>query len=221
LSRAPSTAPGQPEEHHDFIPSSQEEMLRARVKAELRKRMRGLRRAMPASACAERSARIVDRLATLEPLSRARTVALFQPMEDRHEVDLRPLGARLLERGVRVAYPAAEPETRALTFRFVARPEDLEIGAFGIVEPTLSCPEAAPGDLAAIVVPALAVDPRGHRIGYGAGFYDRALPRFAPPALTVVVAFDFQLLAEIPQTPLDIASNWVITDARTLPSATE
>jgi 5-formyltetrahydrofolate cyclo-ligase len=221
VTRAPSRTPGQPEGHHGFIPSSQEEMLRARVKAELRKRMRGLRRAMPASACAERSARIVERLATLEPVARARAVALFQPLEDRHEVDLRPLGARLLEQGVRVAYPAAEPETRALTFRFVARPEDLELGAFGIIEPTARCPQATPDDLDAIVVPALAVDPRGHRIGYGAGFYDRALPRFAPPAVAVVVAFDFQLLAEVPETPLDFASSWIVTDARTLASSSE
>jgi 5-formyltetrahydrofolate cyclo-ligase len=140
-------------------------------------------------------------------------------MEERHEVDLRPLGARLLERGVRVAYPAAEPETRALVFRFVTGPEDLELGAFGILEPIARCPEAAPGDLDVIVVPALAVDPRGQRIGYGAGFYDRALPRFAPPAVAVAVAYDFQLLAEIPETPFDFASAWIVTDTRTLAAA--
>jgi len=65
-------------------------------------------------------------------------------------------------------------------------------------------------------VPALAVDPRGHRIGYGAGFYDRALPRFVPPAAAIVVAFDFQLVAEVPETPLDFAAAWVVTDTRTL-----
>lgn len=178
--------------------------------------MRGLRKAMPASACAERSARIVERLAVLEPLARAGAVALFQPIEERHEVDLRRLGARLLEGGARVAYPAADPETHEMVFRFVTTPQDLEPGAFGIVEPLPHCPEAAPGELDAIVVPALAADSRGHRIGYGAGFYDRALPRFAPPAATVVVVYDFQLLAEVPETPLDFASGWIVTDARTL-----
>jgi 5-formyltetrahydrofolate cyclo-ligase len=176
---------------------------------------------MPASACAERSARIVERLAALDAVAGARAVALFQPIEERHEVDLRPLGARLLARGVRVAYPTAEPETRAMAFRFVAGPEDLEPGAFGIVEPTSRCPEAAPGDLDVIVVPALAVDARGHRIGYGAGFYDRALPRFAPPATAVVVAFDFQLLAEVPESALDFASSWIVTDTRTLAAGSE
>jgi 5-formyltetrahydrofolate cyclo-ligase len=218
LTGAPPRAPGLPLEggHHGFIPSSQEDVLRARVKAELRKRMRGLRKALPASACAERSARIVERLGAVSPIAQARAVALFQPMEDRHEVDLRPLGSTLIERGVRVAYPAVDPETRAMAFRFTAGPDDLEPGAFGILEPKPHCPEALPGSLDAIVVPCLAADPRGQRIGYGAGFYDRALPRFAPPAAAIVVAFDFQLLAEIPETPLDFATGWVVTDARTL-----
>jgi 5-formyltetrahydrofolate cyclo-ligase len=214
VSRDPSRAPGTPPGHHGFIPSSQEDVLRGRVKAELRKRMRGLRKALPASACAERSSRIVARLTDLEPIARATAVALFQPIEERHEVDLRALGANLLGRGVRVAYPAADPETRAMAFRFVTGDGDLEAGAFGILEPKASCPEARPGELDVVVVPALAVDPRGHRIGYGAGFYDRALPRFAPPAACVVVAFDFQLLAEVPETPLDVASGWIVTDAR-------
>ena len=74
--------------------------------------MRGLRNALPGSACAERSARIVERLMALEPIARARAVALFWPIEERHEVDLRALDARLRERGVRVAYPGLDPETR-------------------------------------------------------------------------------------------------------------
>ena len=67
-----------------------------------------------------------------------------------------------------------------------------------------------------IVVPALAVDPRGHRIGYGAGYYDRTLPRFAPPAVRRAVAFDFQLVAEVPSTEGDVAVDWIVTDARAL-----
>ena len=191
-------------------------MLRSRVKAELRKRMRGLRSALPATACAQRSARIVERLAVVTPVAAAKSVALFQPIEERHEVDLRSLATKLAELDVRIAYPAVDPETRAMAFRFVEGDDDLETGAFGILEPKRRCVEAAPGEIDAIVVPALAVDPRGHRIGYGAGFYDRSLPRFAPPATAIVVAFDFQLVAEVPETPLDFAAAWIVTDTRTL-----
>jgi 5-formyltetrahydrofolate cyclo-ligase len=207
-----------PSDHHGFIPSSAEELLRVRVKAELRKRMRGLRKALPTTACAERSARIAARLAALEPIAGARTVCLFWPIEDRHEVDLRPLDARLRERGVRVAYPGIDPDSGAMSFRFVADPDAMEEQGFGFREPSLRAPEAGPGDLDVIVVPALAIDPRGHRIGYGAGYYDRALPRFAPPAVTVAVAFDFQLVAEAPESAVDVPVAWIVTDARTLAS---
>jgi 5-formyltetrahydrofolate cyclo-ligase len=193
-----------------------ESLLRRRVKAELRKRMRGLRMAMPASACAERSARVVDRLLALDVVVAARAVALFWPIEERHEVDLRAAGARLAERGVRVAYPAIDQEMRQMLFRFVDRPDAMVEQGFGFREPAAREPEAPPGALDVIVVPALAVDPRGHRIGYGAGYYDLTLPRFVPPSVAVAVAFDFQLVAEAPSVETDFAVRWVVTDARVL-----
>jgi 5-formyltetrahydrofolate cyclo-ligase len=204
--------------HHGFIPSSAEEMLRVRVKSELRKRMRALRRALPAAACALRSSKIVERVAELEPVGRARRLCLFWPIEDRHEVDLRPLDATLRARGARVAYPGIDPETGAMTFRYVSDPGAMEEQGFGFREPSLREPEAPPGEIEVIVVPALALDPRGHRIGYGAGYYDRALPRYAPPAIAVGVAFDFQLVAEVPDSAADARVAWVVTDARALPA---
>ena len=205
-----------PSDHHGFIPSSAEDLLRRRVKAELRKRMRGLRKALPASACAERSARIVERLSALEPIARATSVALFWPIEERHEVDLRALDAGLRARGARVAYPRVDPETHALTFRFVLDPEALRVEGLGFREPPAEAPTADPGALEVIVVPALAADPRGHRIGYGAGYYDRALLCFARSAVTVTVIFDFQLVAESPTTEGDVPVDWIVSDARVL-----
>lgn len=195
---------------------SAEEQLRRRVKGELRKRMRGLRRTLPASACAERSARIVERLSAMQAVSEARAVALFWPIEERHEVDLRPLDARLRERGARVAYPAVDPETGAMTFRFVEHTESMLEQGFGFREPPQDAPQASPGVLDVVVVPALAVDPTGHRLGYGAGYYDRTLPSLVPPAVAIVVAFDFQLLVEIPFTAGDVPAAWIVTDSRTL-----
>ncbi|HEX3345344.1 MAG TPA: 5-formyltetrahydrofolate cyclo-ligase [Polyangiaceae bacterium] len=208
-----------PSDHHGFIPSSEEDLLRRRVKAELRKRMRGLRKAFPTSACADRSSRIVERLLAFEPVARARTVALFWPIEERHEVDLRALDALFRERGVRVAYPGLDPETHVMTFRFVDDPDAMQTLGFGFREPGPSDAEAAGDALDAIVVPALAVDPRGHRIGYGAGYYDRTLPRFAPPAVTAAVVFDYQLVAEVPATEGDVTVGWVVTDTRLLRAA--
>lgn len=186
------------------------------MKGELRKRMRGLRKTLPASACAERSARIVERLSALPPVAQSRSIALFWPIEERHEVDLRDLDARLRERGVRIAYPAVDPETRAMSFRFVEQTGSMIEQGFGFREPSQDSPEATPGTLDVVVVPALAVDPTGHRLGYGAGYYDRTLPAFAPSAITIAVAFDFQLLVEIPFTAGDVPVSWIVTDTRTL-----
>ena len=72
-----------------------------------------------------------------------------------------------------------------------------------------------PEVLDAIVIPAIALDANGRRLGYGAGFYDRALPRFAP-AKKIGVAYDFQLLAEVPVSPTDVAMDIVVTDTRVL-----
>jgi 5-formyltetrahydrofolate cyclo-ligase len=203
----PSNPPG-------LVPPSEEDVLRLRVKAELRKRMRGLRNTLPASASAARSARIVERLLGLEAFARAHAIALFWPMEGRHEVDLRPLDSLLRKAGTRVAYPAVDDGV--LTFRFVSNAEAMEERGLGFREPPSHEPVAAPGELDAIIVPALAVDPRGHRIGYGAGYYDAALPPFAPPAAAIAVAFDFQLVAEVPQTAGDVAVAWIVTDGRSL-----
>jgi 5-formyltetrahydrofolate cyclo-ligase len=192
-----------------------DDVIRARVKLELRKRLRALRATTPLDACAKRSARIVERLESLAAIASARSVALFWPIVERHEVDLRPLDAILRARGVEVAYPSIHPETRVMTFRF-ASPDALAERGLGFCEPPEAAREAARGELDVLVVPAIAIDPTGHRIGYGAGFYDRTIPRFAPPAVTVGVAYDFQLVAEVPFAPHDVALSAVVTDARTL-----
>ncbi|MGC4094255.1 MAG: 5-formyltetrahydrofolate cyclo-ligase [Polyangiaceae bacterium] len=56
----------------------------------------------------------------------------------------------------------------------------------------------------------------GQRLGYGAGFYDVTLPDFVPPAQSLIVAYDFQLLSEIPSLPHDVPGQFVVTDARLL-----
>lgn len=188
--------------------------LRHRMKAELRRRLRAVRQNLGESAWAERSRALVDALDALEPVASARRVALFFPIVERREVDLRELDARLRARGAQVAYPAIDPDTDVMTFRFTRGPDDLEERGFGFAEPSPGAPEATALDV--VVVPALAVDPSGQRLGYGRGYYDRALPRVAPPAFTVAVAFDWQVVIELPVTEGDVAVDAVLTDARRL-----
>jgi 5-formyltetrahydrofolate cyclo-ligase len=196
------------------IDAEQEVALRYQAKAFLRKRARALRSAIPRAAILERSARIVERLSLLPVVVAAGSVALFYPIEGRNEVDLTALDALLRARGKRVAYPAIDPDSRQMTFRFVDDPAAMEERGLGFREPAPSALEAAALDV--IVVPALQIDGRGYRIGYGAGFYDRTLPRFAPPAKSIGVAFSFQLIPEVPVTEGDVAVSLIVTDDREL-----
>lgn len=210
--RGEDPGPGEPHRHA----LAAEDVIRQKVKAELRKRMRGVRKTTPIEAIAERSAKIVARLEAHPAMKVAKSVAVFWPIEARHEVDLRPLDASLRARGVAVAYPAIDADTNVMTFRFVADTASLAELGFGFLEPPLDAETATTLDV--IIVPALAIDPTGQRIGYGAGYYDRTLPRF-PSAVTIGVAFDWQLIAEVPVTEGDVAVAWIVTDTRTLDAA--
>ena len=203
------------EHSHKLAP---DDFIRLKVKAELRKRLRGVRKTTPLEACELRSAALVARLEAHPAVMSARSIALFWPIVSKHEVDLRALDASLRSRGVRIAYPAIDAGTNVMTFRFVDDASQLAEKGFGFSEPALDAPEATALDV--VVVPAIAVDPTGHRIGYGAGYYDRTLPRFAPPAVSIAVAFDWQLVAEVPAMPDDVRCAAVVTDTRTI-DATE
>lgn len=182
-----------------------------RAKAELRKRLRALRQTTPAAALAKRSERIVENLRGLDAVARAPRVALFFPIEARHEVDLRALDADLRARGARVAYPSVDAEN-VMQFRFAALGE-LDPDPLGFHGAPQTAPAADALDV--IVVPALALDATGKRLGYGMGFYDRTLPRFAN-AVKIGVAYDFQLLAEVPVIDHDTTMDIVVTDARVI-----
>ncbi len=194
---------------------SAERQLRQRAKAMMRRRARSLRASMPAAALAARSAKIRELLLALPAIARAPTIALFWPMERHKEVDLRPLFAELNARGTRCAFPAITPaDAGRMTFRFVAAAEELAERGKGFAEPPPDAELATA--LAVVVVPGLAFDAAGYRIGYGAGYYDRTLPGFCPPGVAVGVAYDFQLAPEIPALEGDVPVSAIVTDARTL-----
>jgi 5-formyltetrahydrofolate cyclo-ligase len=190
--------------------------LKRRAKRQLRQRMRALRGAIPASARRDRSLAIAERVIGLPEVLGAGSVALFSPMEEKGEVDLRVVDERCRARGARVYYPSAGGDGRKAGFRLVGRLSDLAEAGHGFLEPGSDAPEAGPGEIDVMVVPALAVSELGHRLGYGAGFYDALVPQFSPPALTIVVAYDFELLAELPTHDWDVACDIVVTDARVL-----
>lgn len=188
----------------------------SRAKVAIRKRMKALRSSHPASALAARSRALVERLLEEPELDRLRGVALFWPMIERGEVDLRDFDGQLRERGVAVYYPFMDPTPSGFRtgFRLSRDASELQDRGQKFFEPPLDAPEAVRGEVDWVLVPALAVDERGHRIGYGAGYYDATLADLCPPARRIIVAYDFQRLAEIPAEAHDVACDRIVTDRR-------
>jgi 5-formyltetrahydrofolate cyclo-ligase len=174
--------------------------------------MRSVRKALPAAARAARSARIWERVWARAEWAEAVTVMLYASM--RTEVDTAPGVEAARRSGKRVALPRVGEH--GLEVRLWEEGVALvESGSMGVREPPDDAPQLDPASVDLVIVPALALDERGARIGYGAGLYDRLLPRLTR-ARRIAVAFDFQLVAEVPETPGDERVDVVVTDERVI-----
>ncbi len=157
------------------------------------------------------SARACDRLAALPEFAAARTLALYAPLPT--ELDVMPLAAAAIAHGVTVAIPRTNWTTRELLFAPLATADTnaLVLGRLGLREPGRDAPTILLSAIDLLVVPGLAFDPRGHRLGRGAGFYDRLLAHPDLRALTVGVCFDEQLVEDVPVDPHDLPVASVVT----------
>lgn len=128
-------------------------------------------------------------------------LAFYWPI--RSEADPRPAVARL---GHALCLPAVTAD--GLTFRCWTEGDALTIGTFGLSEPSPNAELVTPTTL---IIPLAAFDRRGHRIGYGKGFYDRALARL-PHARTIGLAFATQEIESVPEEAHDRALDYVVTE---------
>jgi 5-formyltetrahydrofolate cyclo-ligase len=137
-------------------------------------------------------------------------VSGFWPIRD--EIDPRPLMDALRARGHRLALPAIVDGE--LVFRELTRETALQPAGFGTLEPPAAADELSP---ACMLVPLAAFDRRGRRIGYGRGYYDRAITRLAAGAgrdpVTVGIAFSVQEVEEVPEEAHDRRLGRVLTEA--------
>jgi 5-formyltetrahydrofolate cyclo-ligase len=183
----------------------------ARAKQTLRERIRDELRKMTPAQRAELSAQACRRLQGEPAWSAAESILFYAPMPE--EVDIWPLAAEAQKAGKRVVLPRYNPDDK----RYVACDvtdvrRDLNKGRFGIPEPGAHCLKISSNRLDLILVPGLAFDFDGHRLGRGKGFYDQLLSVLQGP--TCGVAFDQQMVGHIPTEPHDIRLSCILTPTR-------
>lgn len=181
-------------------------------KAELRRAVLARRAALPPGEVREASLRACALVQSLEPWRQADEVLVYFAF--RGELDPAPLLQGLWRRGVRVLAPRCRPgEAGMLDVACVTCLEEMAPGAYGILEPHPErCPalkDHAPG---AALIPAVAFDARGARLGFGQGYYDRLLagPGFARTYL-IGLAHPFQVVDTLPVEPWDRPVHAVVT----------
>jgi 5-formyltetrahydrofolate cyclo-ligase len=195
------------EEHARHTLHAAKQALRARVLA--------ARDALPAAARAAASADIVARIERLPVFGVAHTVLLTLPFGS--EWDAWPLAQRIAASHQRLVVPRVERTTRMLALHVVDDlVRDVEAGFRGIPEPRPACPPLAPTAVDLVVVPGVAFDAQGGRLGYGGGFYDRLLPLLRPDAALVGAGFDEQIVDRVPMSAHDQRVPCIVTPTRLL-----
>jgi 5-formyltetrahydrofolate cyclo-ligase len=193
------------------------ELLMQKDKNTIRSWLLALRQGQPANEADQRSRHIARRILELDCLGRARQVLAYMPV--RGEADPRPVIEALWERGAQVLLPRCRPdEPGVMDLAACSCYEDLSPGSFGIPEPRADAclpPEAVHPDL--VLVPGVGFDHGGRRLGFGGGYYDRLLAQdtFAR-SLCIALAYEFQVIDELPGEAWDIPMHIIVTDKRTI-----
>jgi len=191
----------------------------------LRARMIAVRDALPADDRARASEAIAETFlaaweagafggATVETTER--TLVCYLPF--RSEVDVMPIVRDCWSRGIRVLAPRVDKRTKTMTLHAIAGEGDVRPGAYGIREPAPQTPLAALSPGTVMLVPGLAFDAAGRRLGYGGGYFDRLLERrraeTASGAIALVApAFSAQLVDVVPTEPHDARVRFLVTES--------
>ncbi|HDN67904.1 MAG: 5-formyltetrahydrofolate cyclo-ligase [Candidatus Latescibacteria bacterium 4484_181] len=187
-------------------------------KSWIRQTLLSRRRGLPEEQVQQKSKLIIDRLRRFPLYQRAEVIHCYLSVPKLGEVDTHDLIKQALKNGKRVVVPVTDFKRRVIKHSEIKSFEELEQKPSGLKEPKRGY--LRPIDLKLIdlvILPCVAIDPQGNRIGMGGGFYDRflsdlhALSRLPP---TVVLAYEFQMVDRIETGPKDVGVEWIITEEK-------
>jgi 5-formyltetrahydrofolate cyclo-ligase len=179
------------------------------TKTFLRKKILKQRRAIPPGVRRAKSRRIFTKISEEPFFKKARHIALYCGIAP--EVITRPFLKKILKEK-KIYLPQTEPIKKSMKLRRIrVLPGDLRKGPYGIMEPKISCPVRSATRMDLIIVPGVAFDKKGGRLGRGAGYYDRFL-RKARRVPKIGLCFREQLVKKVPMKKFDMSVDKVITD---------
>lgn len=188
------------------------------MKKETRKRMIKVRESLSEKEVVINSMAVFNTLKSFKAYKRANSVMLY--ISFRNEIKTRDIINDLLSKGKRVFIPVTINDTKELIVsELLNYEEDLQVGNFGVLEPKSEALRPTdPNQLDLVLVPGVAFDERGYRIGFGAGYYDRFLPKLREGAITIALAHEIQMVDKIENDQYDIPVDYVLTDKRLIKS---
>jgi len=182
-------------------------------KAAVRARIRAARAAVDVESRDAASRAACQRALRLPEVASARAVLAYAALPE--EIDPAPLVASLRTLGARVALPRV-CGPGVLSLHWVEADASLEPGALGVHEPDQATEWARPEEFDLVIVPGVAFDPACARLGFGGGFYDALLPILPRRVATVALAFDEQIVREVPCEEHDVPVGVVVTPSRVI-----
>lgn len=183
-------------------------------KKELRRRVQELRDRLDSEKRKKLSLAIADNLWKLPEFAEADTVLFF--ISFRSEVDTMPMIKRALREGKRVCIPCTVPENKHMVASLLENvDEELELGNYDILEPRRECLRPVkPSQIDVVIMPGVAFDCSGGRLGYGGGYYDRFLEKCSPGCTLVAPAFELQIVDHVPCADHDAHIHQIVTESR-------
>lgn len=184
------------------------------MKDNLRKEIMKIRNNVSKTEVLEKSNQIKKRLFESDEFKEATTILFYVSYDN--EVYTHDMIKESMSNEKQVVVPITDKENKRLILSVLERWDDLDYGAYVILEPRKDkVKEVSIDSIDIIVVPGVVFDERGHRIGHGMGYYDRLL-RNSTKALHVGLAFEFQIVDEIPKNKHDIPVDKIVTGGRVI-----
>lgn len=185
-------------------------------KKAIRKQLLAARTSLGEQEVRAKSKYIIEQLLNLEPYQKASTIMTY--LDFRNEVATDQLVRHALYSGKRLTVPVVNQRDKSIMPSLLENyPDDLTAGSYGILEPGPGkIRPVAAEELNLLVVPGVAFDPWGNRLGYGGGYYDRFICRLRPDAATVALAYELQVVPDLfpYMGPYDQPVQIIITEKR-------